>query len=108
MSSTAEVAEGHLKRALGLPSLVLFGLVYMVPLTVFTTYGIVTQTSGGRVPLSYLVTLAAMVFTARRTPACRWPIRLPGRHTPTRRSRSALRSGSSPVGRCCSTTCSCR
>ena len=35
--------EGHLKRALGLPSLVLFGLVYMVPLTVFTTYGIVTE-----------------------------------------------------------------
>ncbi|AKS32012.1 APC family permease [Mycolicibacterium goodii] len=65
MSDTAEVTEGHLKRALGLPSLVLFGLVYMVPLTVFTTYGIVTQTSGGRLPLAYLVTLAAMVFTAR-------------------------------------------
>lgn len=65
MSDTAEVTEGHLKRALGLPSLVLFGLVYMVPLTVFTTYGIVTETSGGRLPLAYLVTLAAMVFTAR-------------------------------------------
>lgn len=57
--------EGHLKRALGLPSLVLFGLVYMVPLTVFTTYGIVTQISGGRLPFAYLFTLAAMVFTAR-------------------------------------------
>ncbi|MCV7227698.1 APC family permease [Mycolicibacterium komossense] len=57
--------EGHLKRALGVPSLVLFGLVYMVPLTVFTTYGIVTQTSGGRLPVSYVVTLAAMIFTAR-------------------------------------------
>ncbi|BBX72031.1 APC family permease [Mycolicibacterium psychrotolerans] len=56
--------EGHLKRALGLPSLVLFGLVYMVPLTVFTTYGIVTETSGGRLPLSYVVTTIAMVFTA--------------------------------------------
>jgi amino acid transporter len=56
--------EGHLKRALGLPSLVLFGLVYMVPLTVFTTYGIVTETSGGRLPLSYIVTTIAMVFTA--------------------------------------------
>jgi len=29
--------EGHLRRALGTPSLVLFGMVYMVPLTVFTT-----------------------------------------------------------------------
>jgi putrescine importer len=57
--------EGHLKRVLGTPSLVLFGLVYMVPLTVFTTYGLVTQMTGGRVPVAYLVTLAAMVFTAR-------------------------------------------
>jgi amino acid transporter len=59
------LGEGHLRRVLGVPSLVLFGLVYIVPLTVFTTYGIVTQTSGGRLSVSYLVTLAAMVFTAR-------------------------------------------
>ncbi|WP_436326123.1 APC family permease [Brevibacterium sp. FAM 27836] len=57
--------EGQLRRALGVPSLVFFGLVYMVPLTVFTTYGIVTQVSGGRVPLAYVITLLAMVFTAR-------------------------------------------
>jgi amino acid transporter len=54
-----------LKRALGVPALVLFGMVYMVPLTVFTTYGIVTQLTGGRLSVAYLVTLAAMVFTAR-------------------------------------------
>ena len=48
-----------------MPSLVLFGMVYMVPLTVFTTYGIVTQLTGGRLSVAYLVTLAAMVFTAR-------------------------------------------
>ncbi|MET0455362.1 MAG: APC family permease [Mycobacterium sp.] len=67
--SSAETAvaagEGHLKRALGVPALVLFGMVYMVPLTVFTTYGIVTQLTGGRLSVAYLVTLAAMVFTAR-------------------------------------------
>jgi putrescine importer len=57
--------EGHLKRVLGVPALVLFGLVYMVPLTVFTTLGIVTQLTGGRLSVAYLVTLAAMVFTAR-------------------------------------------
>lgn len=55
--------EGHL-RHLGLPSLVLFGMVYIVPLTVFTTYGIVTQMSGGRLPVAYVVTLVAMFFTA--------------------------------------------
>ncbi|MCE1179359.1 MAG: APC family permease [Micrococcales bacterium] len=54
----------HLKRALGLPALTLFGLVYLVPLTVFTTYGIVTNETGGRVAMSYVFTLAAMVFTA--------------------------------------------
>jgi amino acid transporter len=59
-----EEHEGRLQRALGLPSLVLFGLVYMVPLTVFTTYGIVTETTGGRLPVAYIVTLVAMVFTA--------------------------------------------
>jgi putrescine importer len=57
--------EGQLRRVLGVPSLVLFGLVYMVPLTVFTTYGIVTELTGGRLSVAYLVTLAAMVFTAR-------------------------------------------
>ena len=60
-----EEGEGHLLRVLGTPSLTLFGLVYMVPLTVFTTYGIVTQVTGGRLSVAYLVTLAAMVFTAR-------------------------------------------
>jgi amino acid transporter len=66
MSSTTSVeTEGHLKRALGVPALVLFGMVYMVPLTVYTTYGIVTQLTGGRLTVAYLVTLAAMVFTAR-------------------------------------------
>lgn len=65
MSETIPETEGNLKRVLGLPSLVLFGLVYMVPLTVFTTYGIVTETTGGRLSVAYLVTLAAMVFTAR-------------------------------------------
>ncbi|MDF0604844.1 APC family permease [Neisseriaceae bacterium TC5R-5] len=58
-------AAGHtLRRVLSLPALVLFGLVYMVPLTVFTTYGVVTQISGGRTALAYAATLLAMLFTA--------------------------------------------
>lgn len=62
---TAQVTEGRFKRVLGVPSLVLFGLVYMVPLTAFTTYGIVTQLTGGRVAAAYIITLVAMTFTAR-------------------------------------------
>ncbi|MFT4219159.1 MAG: amino acid permease [Microbacterium sp.] len=63
--ATMQVTEGRFKRVLGVPSLVLFGLVYMVPLTVFTTYGIVTVLTGGRVAMAYVVTLVVMVFTAR-------------------------------------------
>lgn len=54
----------HLRRVLGVPSLVVFGLAYMVPLTVFTTYGIVTDLTAGHLPLAYVVTTAAMLFTA--------------------------------------------
>lgn len=57
-------ADVHLRRALGLPGLTLFGLAYLVPLTVFTTYGIVTELTGGRVAFAYVFTLAAMLFTA--------------------------------------------
>lgn len=64
-ATVQDTPQTHLKRALGVPSLVFFGLVYMVPLTVFTTYGIVTQVTGGRVPAAYVITLLAMVFTAR-------------------------------------------
>ncbi|HEY1105371.1 MAG TPA: APC family permease [Agromyces sp.] len=64
-SATAQVTEGRFKRVLGVPSLTLFGLAYMVPLTVFTTYGIVTEITGGRVAASYIITLVVMVFTAR-------------------------------------------
>ncbi|MDP9508819.1 APC family permease [Pseudomonas protegens] len=58
-------AQGtSLRRILGLPALVFFGLVYMVPLTVFTTYGVVTQITGGRTAAAYVITLLAMIFTA--------------------------------------------
>ncbi|MHA6192956.1 APC family permease [Pseudomonas wadenswilerensis] len=62
--STPAGGDEQLRRVLGLPALVFFGLVYMVPLTIFTTYGIVTETTGGRTAGAYLVTLVAMLFTA--------------------------------------------
>ncbi|MEG1041240.1 MAG: APC family permease [Pseudomonas sp.] len=63
-STTAQADSAQLRRVLGLPALVFFGLVYMVPLTIFTTYGIVTELTGGRTAGAYLVTLLAMLFTA--------------------------------------------
>ena len=55
---------GSLKRSMGVPALVFFGLSYMVPMTVFTTYGIVNAITGGFLASAYLITLAAMLFTA--------------------------------------------
>jgi amino acid transporter len=49
---------------MGLPALVLFGLAYMVPMAVFTTYGLVTQMTKGHLPTAYLLTLGAMLLTA--------------------------------------------
>lgn len=60
----AEQAGPGLKRVMGTPSLVLFGLAYMVPMTIFTTYGLVTTLTEGHLPAAYAVTLAAMMFTA--------------------------------------------
>ena len=57
-------ATRHLDRVLGLPALVLFGLAYLVPMTVFTTYGVVADLTKGHLPGAYLLTLVAMVFTA--------------------------------------------
>ncbi len=59
-----EPGEVRFKRVLGLPALVFFGLAYMVPLTVWTTYGIVTTSTDGHLPLAYVITTTAMLFVA--------------------------------------------
>lgn len=53
-----------LRRVLKTPSLVAFGLAYMVPLGVFTTYGQVTVLSNGHLPVAYIITLITILFTA--------------------------------------------
>lgn len=56
-------------RVLRVPSLVLLGLVYMVPLAISSTYGIVVERTGGRLSAAYAATLAA----PDRTAACPAP-----------------------------------
>ena len=53
-----------LKRALGLPSLVVFGLAYVAPISVFTTYGVAMALAPGQLALSYGVATLAMLLTA--------------------------------------------
>lgn len=64
-SPAAERTGSGWRRVLGVPSLVLLGLVYMVPLTIFSTYGIVVELTGGRLSAAYAAALVVMLFTAR-------------------------------------------
>ncbi len=62
--SGSEPHEAHLKRVLGLPAIVLFGVAYMVPLTVFSTLGPVAKLTNNHLVGSYVLTLLGMMFTA--------------------------------------------
>lgn len=61
---TKEMEPPGLKRSLKLWHVVVLGLGYLTPMTVFDTFGIVTEETGGHVPLSYMLALTAMLFTA--------------------------------------------
>ncbi|MFD8936174.1 APC family permease [Streptomyces sp. NPDC059578] len=64
MSSTTTEKAPQLTRVLRLPAIVLFGLTYMSPVAVFTTYGIVGAETGGHLPAAYVLALAVMLLTA--------------------------------------------
>jgi putrescine importer len=61
---TAAPQSVRLRRVMSTPGLVLFGLAAILPLTVFTTYGVVAETTESHVPAAYFVTSVAMLFTA--------------------------------------------
>ena len=56
--------EQSLKRVMPLGSIVLYGLAYMAPGTIFGTYGLVTNMTHGMLALTYAIALLAMLFTA--------------------------------------------
>ncbi|MEH7108971.1 APC family permease [Bacillus sp. JJ1764] len=53
-----------LKRALTLKMVVFFGLTYMAPTTLLTTYGIAVSGTNGMIPTAYAIALFIMLFTA--------------------------------------------
>ena len=63
-SPASTTSKVRLKRALGTPALLVFGLAYMLPLAVFTSYGYATQAAAGHLAGAYVVTTIAMLFTA--------------------------------------------
>jgi amino acid transporter len=56
--------QQELKRTLRFKDLLIYGMIYMVPMAPMGLYGFVSSQSSGMVPLVYLVGIAAMVFTA--------------------------------------------
>ncbi|WP_327086383.1 APC family permease [Nonomuraea sp. NBC_01738] len=54
----------ELKRSLGFTDLMIYGLIFMVPIAPFGVFGSVFQASHGMVALAYLVGLVAMAFSA--------------------------------------------
>ncbi|QHM71564.1 APC family permease [Mixta intestinalis] len=54
----------HLKKTLTLMPVVMIGLAYIQPMTLFDTFGIVSGLTGGHVATAYAFALIAILFTA--------------------------------------------
>ena len=72
MSSTAENQrtlesfgyKQELKRSVSTVDLLIYGLIFMVPIAPWAIFGTVYNSAAGMVPLVYLIGLVAMIFTA--------------------------------------------
>jgi amino acid transporter len=56
--------EDQLDRALTLSDLIVYGMIFMVPIAPFAVFGFVWQEAKGMVALAYLIGLVGMLFTA--------------------------------------------
>ncbi|MBO1538394.1 APC family permease [Pseudomonas sp. OA65] len=54
----------ELKRGLSLTDLVVYGMIFMIPIAPFGVYGYVNAEAPGMVPLAYIIGMVAMLFTA--------------------------------------------
>ena len=62
ISGTPSVAK--LQKTLGLWHIIIIGLAYIQPMTLFDTFGLVSEESHHHVPTSYIVALVAILFTS--------------------------------------------
>lgn len=62
ISGTPSVAK--LQKTLGLWHIIIIGLAYIQPMTLFDTFGLVSEESHQHVPTSYIVALIAILFTS--------------------------------------------
>ncbi|MEZ3499103.1 APC family permease [Pantoea sp. KPR_PJ] len=61
---TSAPQRAHLKKTLTLLPVVMIGLAYMQPMTLFDTFGIVSGLTSGHVATAYAFALIAILFTA--------------------------------------------
>ncbi|WP_446937382.1 APC family permease [Pseudomonas aeruginosa] len=54
----------QLRRSLSLSDLIIYGMIFMIPIAPFGVYGWVHADAHGMVPMAYLVGMLAMLFTA--------------------------------------------
>ena len=64
MNTTAQQPAAVMPRNLVLWHIIIIGLAYIQPMTVFDTFGLVSRDSGGHVPTSYIFALVAILLTA--------------------------------------------
>ena len=62
ISGTPSVAK--LQKTLGLWHIIIIGLAYIQPMTLFDTFGLVSEESHYHVPTSYIIALIAILFTS--------------------------------------------
>src|SRR5665648_54778 len=56
--------KAELKRSLTLGDLLIYGIIFMVPIAPFGIFGYVASSSRGMAPLVYLIGMTGMLFTA--------------------------------------------
>lgn len=97
----------ELRRSMSLLDVVVYGLIYMVPMAPLAVFGIIYNFSGGMPALVYLVAAFAMLFSALsyKEMAKRFPVA--GSVYSYVRLGINGSSGSSLAGRSCSTICFC-
>jgi putrescine importer len=64
MHDHSATGTGQFRKSLRLWHVVIIGLAYLTPMTVFDTFGIVSGITAGHVPSAYLLALAGVLFTA--------------------------------------------
>ena len=64
VNAATPAEKPRLRKSLKLWQVVMMGLAYLTPMTVFDTFGIVSGISNGHVPASYLLALAGVPAAA--------------------------------------------